>query len=79
MGAAQRQKVVAAAQAAALWNNDNRIKEESQLVEFFKKEGLQVVTPDVEAFRKSVQAAYQNSDYAKVWPKGLLERINATR
>ena len=79
LGAAQRQKVVAAAQAAALWNNDNRIKEESQLVEFFKKEGLQVVTPDVEAFRKSVQAAYQNSDYAKVWPKGLLERINATR
>ena len=79
LGAAQRQKVVAAAQAAALWNNDNRVKEESQLVEFFKKEGLQVVTPDVEAFRKSVQAAYQNSDYAKVWPKGLLERINATR
>ena len=79
MSAAQKQKVTAAAQAAALWNNDNRIKEESQLVEFFKKEGLQVVTPDVEAFRKSVQAAYQNSDYAKVWPKGLLERINATR
>jgi TRAP-type C4-dicarboxylate transport system substrate-binding protein len=79
LSAAQRQKVVAAAQAAALWNNDNRIKEESQLVEFFKKEGLQIVTPDVEAFRKSVQAAYQNSDYAKVWPKGLLERINATR
>ena len=79
LSAAQRQKVVAAAQAAALWNNDNRIKEESQLVEFFKKEGLQVVTPDVEAFRKSVQAAYQNSDYAKVWPKGLLERINAAR
>ena len=78
MSAAQKQKVTAAAQAAALWNNDNRIKEESQLVEFFKKEGLQVTTPDVEAFRKSVQAAYQSSDYAKVWPKGLLDRINAT-
>ena len=48
-------------------------------MEFFKKEGLQVTTPDVEAFRKSVQATYQNSDYAKVWSKGLLERINATR
>jgi TRAP-type C4-dicarboxylate transport system substrate-binding protein len=79
MTAAQRQKVTAAAQAAAAWNNDNRLKEESQLVEFFKKEGLQVTTPDVEAFRKAVQAAYQNSDYAKAWPKGLLERINATR
>jgi tripartite ATP-independent transporter DctP family solute receptor len=75
----QKQKVMAAAQAAATYNNDNRLKEEAQLVEFFKKEGLQVTTPDVEAFRKSVQATYQNSDYAKVWPKGLVERINATK
>ena len=76
---AQRQKVTAAAQAAAVYNNENRIKEESQLVDFFKKEGLKVTVPDVEAFRKSVQATYQASDYAKVWPKGLVERINATR
>ena len=75
----QKQKVLAAAQAAAAYNNDNRVKEEAQLVEFFRKEGLQVTTPDVEAFRKSVQATYQNSDYAKVWPKGLVERINATK
>ena len=79
MNTAQKQKVTAAAQAAAAYNTENRIKEESQLVEFFKKEGLQVTTPDVEAFRKTVQAAYQNSDYAKIWPAGLLERINATR
>jgi len=79
LGAVQRQKVIAAAQAAAAFNNENRIKEESQLVEFFRKEGLQVTTPDVGAFRTAVQAAYQNSDYAKVWPAGLVERINATR
>nr|WP_315188998.1 sialic acid TRAP transporter substrate-binding protein SiaP [uncultured Albidiferax sp.] len=79
LNAAQKQKVTAAAQAAAAYNNENRLKEESQLVEFFKKEGLQVNTPDVEAFRKSVQATYQASDYAKVWPKGLLDRINATK
>ena len=79
LSAAQKQKVIAAAQAAAAWNNDNRIREESQLVEFFRKEGLQVSSPDIETFRKAVQTAYQNSEYAKVWPKGLLERINATR
>jgi TRAP-type C4-dicarboxylate transport system substrate-binding protein len=79
LNAAQKQKVTAAAQAAAAYNNENRIKEEGQLVEFFKKEGLQVTTPDVDAFRKSVQATYQNSDYAKVWPKGIVERINATK
>ena len=79
MSAAQKQKVTAATQAAVAYNNDNRIKEEAQLVDFFKKEGLQVTTPDVEAFRKTVQAAYQNSEYAKVWPKGLVERINAVK
>lgn len=79
LSATQKQKVSAAAQAAAAFNNENRLKEEAQLVEFFKKEGLQVSVPDVEAFHKAVQTAYQNSDYAKVWPKGLLERINATR
>jgi tripartite ATP-independent transporter DctP family solute receptor len=79
MSAAQRQKVTAAAQAAAAYNNENRIKEEGQIVEFFKKEGLQVTTPDVDAFRKSVQTAYMNSEYAKEWPKGLLDRINAVK
>jgi tripartite ATP-independent transporter DctP family solute receptor len=79
MNAAQKQKVTAAAQAAAAYNNENRIKEESQIVDFFKQQGLQVTTPDLEAFRKSVQGAYQNSDYAKVWPKGLVDRINNTK
>jgi TRAP-type C4-dicarboxylate transport system substrate-binding protein len=79
LSAAQRSKVQAAAQAAAAFNNENRLKEESQLVEFFKKEGLQISTPDLDAFHKAVQAAYQNADYGKIWPAGLLERINAVR
>ena len=77
--ATQKQKVSTAAQAAAAYNNNNNLQEESQLVEYFKKEGLQVTTPDVAAFRKTVQTVYQNSDYAKVWPAGLVERINATQ
>ncbi len=79
MNAAQKQKVKAAADAAARFNNENRIKEESQLVDFFKQQGLQVTTPDVEAFRKHVQSVYANSEYAKVWPQGLLQRVNDTR
>jgi tripartite ATP-independent transporter DctP family solute receptor len=79
MTPAQKQKVMAAAQAAASYNNENRIREEGQLVEFFRQQGLQVTTPDIDAFRKSVQTTYQNSDYAKVWPKGLLERVNQTK
>jgi len=73
---AQQQKVKAAAQAAADYNNENRIKDESQLVEFFKTQGLKVITPDVATFRKVVQDKYQSSDIAANWPKGLLQRIN---
>jgi tripartite ATP-independent transporter DctP family solute receptor len=79
LSAAQKTKVKAAAQAASAYNNQNRIQEEGQIVDFFKQQGLQVTTPDVEAFRKSVQAAYGASDMAKTWPSGLLERINATK
>lgn len=72
-------KLKAAAQAAAAYNNENRRQEEAQIVEFFKQQGLQVSTPDVDAFRKAVQSAYAASDMAKAWPKGLLERINAVK
>ena len=77
--ATQKQAVKAAAQAATSFNNDNRTKEEAQIIDFFKQQGLQVSTPDVESFRKSVQDAYAKSDYAKVWTKGMLDRINNTR
>ena len=79
MTPAQKQKVKAAAVEAARFNDENRIKEEGQLVEFFKSQGLTVTTPDIGAFRKAVQDAYKKSDYAKAWPAGLLERINSTR
>ena len=79
MTPAQRQKVQAAADAAATFNNDNRLKEEAQIVDFFKAQGMTVTTPDVDAFRKAVQAAYASSDIAKTWPAGLLDRINATK
>ena len=79
LNAAQRQKVTTAAQAAASFNNVNRTKEEGQLVEFFKKEGLQVTVPDLDAFRKSVRMAYLQSDYAKTWPAGMVDRIHAVQ
>ncbi len=77
--AAQKTKVQAAAQAAVVYNNDNRLKEEAQIVEFFKQQGLQVINPDLAAFRSAVQSAYAASDIAKAWPKGLLDRINAVK
>ena len=79
LSADQKAKLKAAAQSAAKYNNDNRIADEKQMVDYFKSQGLTVTTPDLDAFRKSVQTTYLNSEYAKVWPKGMLDRINATK
>ena len=76
---AQQAHIKNAAAAAMQFNNDNRIKEERELIDFFKQQGLQVSTPDVAAFRKSVQEKYQHSEIAKTWPPGLLDQINQTK
>ena len=79
LSASEQKNLKAAAQAAAKFNNENRIKEEAQILDFFKKQGLKVNKPHEEAFRQSVQAAYDKSEMAQSWPKGLIERINATK
>jgi tripartite ATP-independent transporter DctP family solute receptor len=76
---ADQAAVKAAAASAARFNDDNRRREEKELLEFFRAQGIVVSTPDVAAFRKTVQAAYLKSEYAEKWPRGLLERINAVR
>ena len=72
-------KIKRAAAGAAKFNNDNRMREERELIEYFRKQGLQVTTPDVDAFRRRVQSAYLGSEFAAKWPPGLLERINAVK
>jgi tripartite ATP-independent transporter DctP family solute receptor len=79
LSAAEQKNLKAAAQAAAKFNNDNRLAEEAQILDFFKKQGLKISKPDQAAFRKTVQAAYDKSEMAQSWPKGLIERINATK
>jgi len=74
-----RDAVRKAAAAAAKFNDDNRAREEKELIDFFRAQGIAVTTPDVDAFRKTVQAAYLKSDYAEKWPRGLLERINGVK
>ena len=52
--------------------------QEKEAIEFFKKEGKQVYTPDQEAFRAFAQKKYLEK-YANDWPKGALEKINAIK
>jgi TRAP-type C4-dicarboxylate transport system substrate-binding protein len=52
--------------------------QEMDAIEFFKKEGKQVYTPDQNAFRAFAQKKYLDK-YANDWPKGALEKINAIK
>lgn len=74
---AQQQRIKAAAQKASAWSTAEYLKQEQELVEFFKSAGLDVYTPDVQAFRSYAQRQYLQSPLSKSWPPGMLNRINA--
>jgi TRAP-type C4-dicarboxylate transport system substrate-binding protein len=77
MSAKQQQSFQAAADKAINWSAAEHLKREAELVDFMKKQGLEIYTPDIKAFREYAQKMYLASDLAKSWPKGMLERINA--
>ncbi len=77
MSDTQRASFQAAADAAIEWSTAEHEKREIELVDFMKAQGLDLYTPDVAAFRSHVQKAYLESELAKSWPAGMIDRINA--
>jgi TRAP-type transport system periplasmic protein len=75
MSADQQRRVQAAANKVEEEITAMAQKEESELVAFFKAQGLDVYTPDVAAFRTQVLETYTASKYAKDWAPGMFERI----
>jgi tripartite ATP-independent transporter DctP family solute receptor len=73
----QQATVQKAADEAAELGRQRQIALETELEQFFKDQGLKVYTPDVEAFRTHVQKAYLESPFAKDWPEGMVDKINA--
>nr|WP_207770960.1 TRAP transporter substrate-binding protein DctP [Mesorhizobium ephedrae] len=73
----QQKKMQDAANAAFAWSDAEYIKQEAELVEFFKAQGLDVYTPDVSAFRAYSNRKYLESPLSKDWPAGMVDRINA--
>jgi tripartite ATP-independent transporter DctP family solute receptor len=73
----QQAIVQKAAEEAAEFGRQNQLEQEASLVEFIEGQGLKVYEPDVKAFRDRVQKMYLESEYAKTWPDGLLEKINS--
>jgi TRAP-type transport system periplasmic protein len=77
LSAAQQQRVQASATKLEEAITNMALKEERELVDFFKAQGLEVYTPDVAAFRSQVLDVYAKSKCAKDWAPGMLEKINA--
>ena len=75
----QQAAVLKASQDACTHARNAQIKLEDDLVTFMKEKGLKVYTPDLEAFRTHVQKEYLASKFAKDWPAGLVDKINAIK
>jgi TRAP-type C4-dicarboxylate transport system substrate-binding protein len=76
MDAGKQKAFQAAATKAIEWSTQEHLKREAELAESFKKQGLDVYTPDVKAFREFAQKKYLESDLAKSWPAGMIDKIN---
>ena len=76
---AQQATLQKAADDACELGRQRQLKLEAELEVFFKEKGLKVYAPDVDAFRKKVQADYLASKFAKDWPAGMVEKINAIK
>lgn len=73
----QQEKLQTAADNAIAWSTEQHLNREAELASFFEEQGLKLYKPDVEAFRNFAQDKYLNSDLAKDWPEGIIDRINA--
>lgn len=77
MDAKKQAAFQAAADAAIDWSTKEHLAKEAELVDFFKKQGLEVYTPDLKAFRDFAQKKYLESELAKGWVPGMVDKINA--
>ncbi|MEP6790911.1 MAG: TRAP transporter substrate-binding protein DctP, partial [Ramlibacter sp.] len=79
MSPARQKAFQAAADKAMAWSAAEHTKREAELAETFRKAGLDVYVPNINAFRDYAQKVYLASDDAKTWPAGMLDKINALK
>ena len=77
MSPAKQKSFQAAVDKALAWSTAEHLKREAELIAGFKAQGLDVYTPNVNAFREYAQKVYLESPEAKTWPAGMLDKINA--
>lgn len=79
MTPAKQRSFQAAADKAIAWSAAEHQKREAELADTFRKQGLDVYVPNINAFRDHAQKMYLASDDAKGWPAGMVDKINALK
>ena len=79
MSPAKQKAFQAAADKAIAWSAAEHTKREAELADTFRKAGLDVYAPNINAFRDNAQKLYLASDDAKNWPAGMVDKINAIK
>lgn len=78
LGPELQEKVYQALEKARETCDDLNLKAEAELVDFFKGEGMTILTPDKEAFIKFAQEKYlSNKDISGSWDMELFEKVQA--
>lgn len=73
----QQERLQAAADSAIAWSAAEHTRQEAELADFFREQGLEVYEPNLDAFREHAQTTYLNSPLAESWPEGMVDKINA--
>jgi TRAP-type C4-dicarboxylate transport system substrate-binding protein len=60
------------------WNNEQILAKEKELLDQFKSQGMIIVEPNVEEFRKAVLETVPKQFEAK-WGKGTWEKVEAVK
>ena len=79
MSPARQTAFQASVDKALAWSVQEHLKKEVELADSFKKMGLEIYTPDINAFRAYAQKVYLASDEAKSWAPGILDKIAAVK
>jgi TRAP-type transport system periplasmic protein len=79
MSADKQKAFQAAVDKAITWSANEHVKREAELAEGFKRQGLDVYVPNINAFREHAQKIYLASDEAKAWAPGIIDKIAAVK
>jgi tripartite ATP-independent transporter DctP family solute receptor len=79
MGPELQEIMQKAAEAGREANDALVLKDEKELISFFKDKGLVITEPDRNAFKEFSQKYYSEKGFAKEWDRVLMERIDMLR